>query len=95
MPRTYPEVAPEMVMEVKSAFDRLIPIQKKIQSFLQLQWGIRVGILIDPDQRSVSVYRLGAAVNVLEDGEVLTLPELLPNWELPVSDLWTGAMRQI
>jgi Uma2 family endonuclease len=65
MPRTYPEVAPEMVMEVKSAFDRLIPIQKKIQSFLQLQWGIRVGILIDPDQRSVSVYRLGAAVNVL------------------------------
>jgi DNA-binding XRE family transcriptional regulator/Uma2 family endonuclease len=95
VPRTYPEVAPEMVMEVKSAFDRLIPIQKKIQSFLQLQWGIRVGILIDPDQRSVSVYRLGAAVNVLEDGEVLTLPELLPNWELPVSDLWTGAMRQI
>ncbi len=89
MPRTYPEVPPELVMEVKSAFDRLLPIQKKIQSFLQLQWGIRVSILIDPDQRNVSVYRLGAAATVLEDGETLTLPELLPDWELPVSNLWT------
>ncbi|BAZ16997.1 hypothetical protein NIES4071_88750 [Calothrix sp. NIES-4071] len=87
-PRTYPEMAPELVMEVKSAFDRLLPLQKKMQAFLQLQWGIKFGILIDPDQRNVSIYKLGAAVTVLEDGDTLTLPELLPDWSLNVSSLW-------
>ncbi|RUT07692.1 hypothetical protein DSM106972_019520 [Dulcicalothrix desertica PCC 7102] len=75
-------------MEVKTAFDRLLPLQKKMQAFLQLQWGIKFGILIDPDQRNVSIYKLGAAVTLLEDGDTLTLPELLPDWSLNVSNLW-------
>lgn len=59
-----------------------------MQAFLQLQWGIKFGILIDPDQRNVSIYKLGAAVTVLEDGDKLTLPELLPDWSLDISSLW-------
>lgn len=86
VPRTYPELLPDLVVEVKSAFDRLAPIQKKVISLVQ--HGIRVGLLIDPDQRTVTVYRSNTPETVLEDGAMLSIPDLLPEWELPVSDLW-------
>ncbi len=91
MPRTYPEVPPDLIMEIKSAFDRLLSMQTKVQSFLK--WGTRIGILIDPDQHTVSVYRPDTAVTILEEGETLMLPELLPDWELPVSELWTPSLN--
>lgn len=86
VPRTYPELMPDLIIEIKSAFDRLAPIQEKVISLVH--HGIRVGLLIDPDQRTVTVYRNGAPETVLEDGAVLAIPELLPGWELPVLELW-------
>ncbi|MUG91873.1 Uma2 family endonuclease [Scytonema sp. UIC 10036] len=91
MPRTYPEVPPDLIMEIKSAFDRLLSVQKKVQSFLK--WGTRIGILIEPDRHTVSVYRPDTTVTILEEGETLVLPELLPDWELPVSELWTPSLN--
>jgi Uma2 family endonuclease len=74
---------------VKSAFDRLAPVQDKVLSFVR--HGIRVGLVIDPDQHTVTVYRADAAASVLEEEQLLTIPELLPNWELPLSELWGTA----
>jgi DNA-binding XRE family transcriptional regulator/Uma2 family endonuclease len=88
-PRTYPELLPDLVVEVKSAFDRLAPVQDKVLSFVR--HGIRVGLVIDPDQHTVTVYRADAAASVLEEEQLLTIPELLPNWELPLSELWGTA----
>lgn len=89
VPRTYPELMPDLIMEIKSAFDRLAPVQEKVLSFVNQ--GIRIGLLIDPDQRTVTVYRSNAAASVLEDGQLLTIPELLPGWELPIAELWGTA----
>jgi DNA-binding XRE family transcriptional regulator/Uma2 family endonuclease len=86
MPRTYPEVLPDLILEIKSAFNRLALLQEKVLSFIHM--GVRVGLLIDPDQRTITVYRPSAAETVLTEGETLTIPELLPGWELPVSELW-------
>ena len=85
-PKTFAQLAPDLTVEVKSPSDNLEDIRAKIQEFLSL--GTKVGILLNPDEQVVEVYNLGKEVIVLHNGDVLTVPELLPGWEVPVSDLW-------
>lgn len=84
--RDFVEMLPDLMVEIKSKTDRLKPLQEKIQLFLQL--GCTVGILIDPDKLTVTVYRLNQQPVVLQNGDRLTLPELLPGWEVEISELW-------
>ena len=86
MPRIYPELVPDLVVEIKSAFDQLASLQEKIRRFLDL--GVRIGLLIDPDKRNVTVYSSSSEFNVLGESDKLTIPALLPEWELSVSQLW-------
>ncbi|NET39897.1 MAG: Uma2 family endonuclease, partial [Cyanothece sp. SIO1E1] len=41
-----------------------------------------------PRIHTMEVYRPGEDMVLLQDGDTLTVPELLPGWELPVSDVW-------
>jgi Uma2 family endonuclease len=84
--RDFVELVPDLMVEVKSKSDRIKPLEEKIQLFLQL--GSTVGILIDPDKLTVTVYRLNQAPVVLQNGDTLTLPDVLPGWELAISELW-------
>jgi Uma2 family endonuclease len=84
--RDFVQLVPDLMVEVKSKTDRIKPLEEKIELFLQL--GSSVGILIDPDKLTVTVYRLNQDPVVLQSGDILTLPDLLPGWELAVSDLW-------
>lgn len=84
--RDFVELVPDLMVEVKSKSDRIKTLEEKIQLFLQL--GSVVGILIDPDKLTVTVYRLNQAPVVLENGDTLTLPDLLPGWEMAISELW-------
>jgi len=86
VPRTYPELVPDLVVEIKSAFDKLASLQEKIQQFLDL--GARIGVLVDPDERTVAVYSSSSEFNVLRESDKLTIPALLPGWEVSVSELW-------
>ncbi len=86
VPRTYPELVPELVVEIKSAFDQLASLQEKIRRFLDL--GALIGLLIDPDERTVAVYNSSNEFNVLGESDLLTIPALFPGWELLVSELW-------
>ncbi|HEY9652574.1 MAG TPA: Clp protease N-terminal domain-containing protein [Coleofasciculaceae cyanobacterium] len=83
---TYPALIPNLVVEVKSAFDQLPRLDEKIQLFLEQ--GTQVGLLIEPDEQLLTCYRPEGEVMVLRNGEVWTVPELLPGLELPVSELW-------
>jgi Uma2 family endonuclease len=84
--RAFGELVPDLVVEIKSRTDRIKKLQTKIQMFLEL--GARVGILIDPDEQTVTIYRSGSEPTVLNNQQTLTIPELFPDWELPVSELW-------
>ncbi|OUL34777.1 hypothetical protein BV372_13070 [Nostoc sp. T09] len=84
--RDFVELVPDLMVEVKSKTDKIQPLEEKIQLFLKL--GSTVGILIDPDKLTVTVYRLNQAPVVLQNGDTLTLLDLLPGWELAVSELW-------
>ncbi|MBD0392969.1 MAG: Uma2 family endonuclease [Microcoleus sp. C1-bin4] len=84
--RYFAELVPDLVVEIKSQSDRLKPLREKIQSFIEL--GAKVGILIDPDKRTVTIYTPTAEPVVLRDGDMISIPELLPGWEVAVSELW-------
>lgn len=97
-PRTYASVVPELIVEIKSSSDRVRNLEEKIMLFLSQ--GVQVGILINPDTHTVSVYRSTelhqdagdeasiAQKIVLQDGDSLTIPELFPDWTMPITSLW-------
>jgi len=53
-----------------------------------VELGAIVGIAIDPDAEIVKIYRSTGEPQILQNGDILTIPELFPGWELPVSELW-------
>lgn len=82
----YAELVPDLMVEVKSKTDSLDKLRQKIQEFMSL--GTQIGILVDPKTRTLEVYRVGSQ-EVLTDGDMLTLPDLLPGWEVAVADIWS------
>ncbi|MGF1477956.1 MAG: Uma2 family endonuclease [Cyanophyceae cyanobacterium] len=85
-PRSFAELAPDLMVEVKSPTDSLTGLRAKIDQFLEQ--GTQVGILIHPEQRWLEIRRAGQEPLALKDGDVLSLPNLLPGWEVQVSELW-------
>jgi len=85
-PRYFGELVPDLVVEIKSQSDRIKLIETKVLKFIEL--GAIVGILIDPDEETVSIYRSTSEPTVLGNGDILRVAELFPGWELPVSELW-------
>jgi Uma2 family endonuclease len=85
-PRYFGELVPDLVVEIKSQSDRIKAIETKVLKFIEL--GAVVGILIDPDEETVAIYRSTGEPTILANGDILTVPELFPGWELPVSELW-------
>lgn len=97
-PRSYLSVVPELIVEVKSSRDRLRELEEKIRLFLSQ--GVQVGLLIDPDKHVVSIYRADSLKTqtesdefpfqkvMLHDGDSLSIPELFPSWEIPITSFW-------
>jgi Uma2 family endonuclease len=97
-PRTYATVVPELIVEIKSSTDRIRELEQKIALFLRQ--GVQVSLLIDPDKRTVRVYRADSLskdaededviipITILQNGDTLTIPDLFPGWELSIDNLW-------
>lgn len=85
-PRYFAQMVPDLIVEIKSQSDRIKPLQDKVQLFLTL--GAQVGILIDPEQLTVTIYRLNSKQLVLNNTDTLKIPELIPGWEIPVAQIW-------
>ena len=83
----FAQLVPDLSFEVKSKTDSLESLRQKIQTFLEL--GTRVGVLVDPRTHTLEVYRPGQEGQILQDGDVLTVPELLPGWEMAVDSIWS------
>ena len=85
-PRYFGGLVPDLVVEIKSQSDIIKSLEAKIKKFIEL--GAIVGILIDPDAETVTVYRCTGEAIRLGNENVLIIPELFPGWELSISELW-------
>ena len=84
----FAQLVPDLGFEIVSKSDSLEKQRDKVKNYLNL--GMVVGVVVDPKTRTVEVYRPGVmqAVEVLRDGDRLTLPEVLPGWEMEVASIW-------
>jgi Uma2 family endonuclease len=66
--------------------DRLLPLQQKMQAYIEN--GVRLGWLINPQDKQVEIYRLGQALEVLEAPTHLNGEDVLPNFSLDLTTIW-------
>ncbi|MFP3942088.1 MAG: Uma2 family endonuclease [Thermoanaerobaculia bacterium] len=79
-------LCPDFVVEIRSPSDALPELEAKMEEYLDN--GARLGWLIDPSRRRVSVYRPGRPVEVLEEpGEIAGDPEL-PGFVFSLGPVW-------
>ncbi|MGF1478342.1 MAG: Uma2 family endonuclease [Cyanophyceae cyanobacterium] len=78
-------IAPDFVLELMSPSDSLSEIQEKMKEYLAN--GVRLGWLINPQARSVEIYRQGE-VKVLSSPKTLSGEEVLPEFVLNLQIVW-------
>jgi Uma2 family endonuclease len=79
-------LCPDFVIELRSPFDRLKPLQAKMAEYIEN--GAQLGWLIDPYKRKVYVYRPDAPVERLDAPERVSGEPLLPGFVLPLAQFW-------
>jgi Uma2 family endonuclease len=79
-------LAPDFVIELRSASDRLKPIQIKMQEYLEN--GVRLGFLLNPQDRRVEIYRLGKPVEVLQSPTEVFGEDVLPGFVLNLKGIF-------
>ncbi|MBP0016382.1 MAG: Uma2 family endonuclease [Cyanobacteria bacterium SBLK] len=84
--RTFANICPDFVVELRSNSDTLKSLREKMQEYLEN--GAVLGWLIDPKNRKVEVYRLGLEVEVLSNPTELSGEEVLPGFVLNMRRVW-------
>ena len=82
----FSHIAPDFVVELRSHSDRLAMLQAKMAEYIEN--GVRLGWLLDPFVRQVHVYRLGQAVEILDDPETISGDPVLPGFTLNLQEIW-------
>jgi Uma2 family endonuclease len=79
-------LAPDFVIELRSGSDRLSPLQKKMQEYQDN--GVRLGWLINPQDRQVEIYRLGKDKQVVQSPTQLSGEDVLAGFTLDLTTVW-------
>lgn len=78
----FPPIAPDFVIELRSATDSLKALQEKMQEYVEQ--GVKLGWLIDPQNQQVTIYAPGRAVEVVALPTTLEAGALMPGFRLDV-----------
>ncbi len=84
-PEGFLPLAPDFVIELRSASDRLKPLQDKMQEYIDN--GVRLGWLLNPKDRAVEIYRMGKGIEALQSTEV-SGEEVLPGFVLSLAGIF-------
>jgi len=81
--RRFPPIAPDFVIELRSATDPLEPLQLKLQDYITN--GVRLGWLVNPQDQQVEIYRPHQPVEVRSLPTELSGEGVLPGFLLPLA----------
>jgi Uma2 family endonuclease len=79
-------LCPDFVIELRSPTDFVQDLHVKMQEYIDN--GARLGWLIDPTDKCVSVYRPGQLTKTLHNPASISGDPVLPGFELHVQELW-------
>jgi Uma2 family endonuclease len=78
--------APDLAVEIISPTDRASEVKAKAQDWLEA--GCRVVWVVDPETKTVTVYRGGAETVLFRESDTLSGGDVLPGFSLPVSEIF-------
>ena len=79
-------ICPDFVAELRSDTDRLSVLQTKMREYMDN--GARLGLLIDPQNTCVYVYRPGQPVELLQDPDSIPCDPVLRGFTLDLGPIW-------
>ena len=82
----FPPLAPDFVLELMSPSDNLTEIQAKMQEYMDNK--VKLGWLIDPQNKTVEIYRQGREKEVLHHPSSLSGENVLPGFSLDLELVW-------
>jgi Uma2 family endonuclease len=74
------------VIELRSRTDSLSDLQTKMEKYRDN--GVRLGWLINPQDRQVEIYRIDRSVEVLQSPDSLSGEDILPDFTLELNQIW-------
>ena len=81
--KSYAEVVPDLVVEVRSPTDTRRAVHEK--ALMWLSYGVRLCWAVYPDTRTIDVYRADGAVTTLGEADTLDGGDVLPGFTYAVS----------
>ncbi|MBZ8183162.1 Uma2 family endonuclease [Oscillatoria salina] len=84
-PNRFLPLAPDFIIELRSASDRLETLRSKMQEYIDC--GVSLGWLIDPENQQVEIYRQGKEVEILQSPTSLSGEDALPGFVLNLSQI--------
>ena len=84
--RRFSRVVPDFVIERRSASDSLAELQAKMAEYAEN--GVRLGWLIDPENKTVHICRAGGATEISDNPETVFGEDVLRGFELNVREIW-------
>jgi len=82
----YLETIPDLVVEVRSPNDTGPEVQAKVDEYLAA--GVRVVWVADPKSQTVMAHRANQAPQAFGPFDSLTVPDVIPSFQIPVADLF-------
>lgn len=77
---------PDLAIEVVSPHDRYSEVKAKVREYLAA--GTAMVVVVDPEDRTVAVYRPGRDPLNLTEQNVLDGEDVVPGWSMPVRDIF-------
>lgn len=85
-------IVPDAVLEVRSPRDSMQKVSAKIERWLAA--GVKLAWEIDPDTRTLTVYRTGQPPRLLKIDDTLSGEDVLPGFLLPLTVLFASLETQ-
>jgi Uma2 family endonuclease len=79
-------VVPDLIIELRSATDLLSEAKTKMKEYQRLE--VRLGLLINPQDRKVEIYRPRQEPEIVESPESIDCGDVMPGFVLSMSRIW-------
>jgi Uma2 family endonuclease len=78
-------IIPDFIIELRSATDKLKPLQNKMLEYQRLT--VKLGLLINPQDQQVEIYRLGQNVEILDSPTSINCDLVMPGFNLDLTEI--------
>ena len=82
----FPEMAPDLIIEVVSPSERAGRLRAKVNDYLRA--GARLVVVLYPEMRSAGLFGSGREVTAVHEDDVLRLDPVLPGFACPLREIF-------